>query len=85
MRSENGTTLLAQSKTEAAYWMIKEAERKGLLKKDKSVIIEPTSGNTGIAITGISQALGYKVEIVIPDKVSDETKKILRRLGVYST
>ncbi len=68
-------------KDRAAYWMIKEAERKGLLKKDKSVIIEPTSGNTGIAITGISQALGYKVEIVIPDKVSDETKKILRRLG----
>lgn len=67
-------------KDRAAYWMIKEAERKGLLKKDKSVIIEPTSGNTGIAITGISQALGYKVEIVIPDKVSDETKKILRRL-----
>jgi cysteine synthase B len=68
-------------KDRAAYWMIKEAERKGLLKKDKSVIIEPTSGNTGIAITGISQALGYEVEIVIPDKVSDETKKILRRLG----
>jgi len=68
-------------KDRAAYWMIKEAERKELVKKDKSVIIEPTSGNTGIAITGISQALGYKVEIVIPDKVSDETKKILRRLG----
>ena len=68
-------------KDRAAYWMIKEAERKELLKKDKSVIIEPTSGNTGIAITGISQALGYKVEIVIPDKVSDETKKILKGLG----
>ena len=61
--------------------MVKDAERKGLLKKDKSIIIEPTSGNTGIALTGICQALGYKVEIVIPDKVSDETKKILRRLG----
>jgi len=68
-------------KDRAAYWMVKEAERKGLLRKDKSVIIEPTSGNTGIALTGISQALGYKVEIVIPDKVSAETKKILKRLG----
>ena len=68
-------------KDRAAYWMVKDAERKGLLKKDKSIIIEPTSGNTGIALTGICQALGYKVEIVIPDKVSDETKKILRRLG----
>ena len=72
-------------KDRAAYWMVKDAERKGLLKKDKSIIIEPTSGNTGIALTGICQALGYKVEIVIPDKVSDETKKILRRLGADST
>jgi cysteine synthase B len=61
--------------------MVREAERKGMLKRDKSIIIEPTSGNTGIALAGISRALGYKVEIVIPDKVSDETKKILRRLG----
>jgi len=68
-------------KDRAAYWMVKEAERKGMLKRDKSIIIEPTSGNTGIALAGISKALGYKVEIVIPDKVSDETKKILRRLG----
>lgn len=68
-------------KDRAAYWMIKDAERRGILRKDKSIIIEPTSGNTGIALTGISQALGYKVEIVIPNKVSDETKKILRILG----
>ena len=68
-------------KDRAAYWMVKEAEKKGVLKRDKSIIIEPTSGNTGIALAGISKALGYKVEIVIPDKVSDETKKILRRLG----
>src|SRR5688500_5763690 len=68
-------------KDRAAYWMIKDAERKGILKKDKSIIIEPTSGNTGIALTGIASALGYKVEIVIPEKVSEETKDILRRLG----
>src|SRR5919199_93430 len=68
-------------KDRAALWMIRDAEKKGLLKKDKSVIIEPTSGNTGIALTGIAAALGYKVEIVIPAKVSDETKAILRHLG----
>lgn len=68
-------------KDRAAYWMIKDAEKRGLLKKDKSIIIEPTSGNTGIALTGIAAALGYKVEIVIPEKVSEETKKILRQLG----
>lgn len=68
-------------KDRAAYWMIKRAEREGVLKKDKSIIIEPSSGNTGIALTGIASTLGYKVEIVIPEKVSTETKDILRRLG----
>jgi len=68
-------------KDRAAYWMIKDAEKRGVLKKDKSIIIEPTSGNTGIALTGIASALGYKVEIVIPEKVSEETKDILRHLG----
>ena len=68
-------------KDRAAYWMIKNAEKKGLLKKEKSVIIEPTSGNTGIALAGIATSLGYRVEIVIPEKVSEETKKILRDLG----
>jgi cysteine synthase B len=68
-------------KDRAAYWMIKDAEKRGILKKDKSIIIEPSSGNTGIALAGIASVLGYKVEIVIPDKVSDETKDILRHLG----
>src|SRR5919109_3186866 len=68
-------------KDRAAYWMLKDAEKKGVLKKDKSIIIEPTSGNTGIALTGIATSLGYRVEIVIPEKVSEETKKILRNLG----
>ncbi len=68
-------------KDRAAYWMIKNAEEKKILKKDKSIIIEPTSGNTGIALAGIASYLGYKVEIVIPEKVSKETKDILRKLG----
>src|ERR687891_2732049 len=68
-------------KDRAAYWMVKDAEKKGLLKKGKSIIIEPTSGNTGIALAGIAINLGYDVEIVIPEKVSGETKKILKDLG----
>jgi S-sulfo-L-cysteine synthase (O-acetyl-L-serine-dependent) len=68
-------------KDRAAYWMVKDAEKKGLLKKGKSIIIEPTSGNTGIALAGIATSLGYQVEIVIPEKVSGETKKILKDLG----
>jgi cysteine synthase B len=68
-------------KDRAAFWMVKDAEKKGSLVKDKSIIIEPTSGNTGIALAGIAASMGYKVEIVIPEKVSAETKKILRNLG----
>src|SRR6187200_2029263 len=68
-------------KDRPAYWMVKEAEKMGVLKKGKSIIIEPTSGNTGIALTGIATSMGYKVEIVIPEKVSEETKFILRKLG----
>ncbi|MFZ8937568.1 MAG: cysteine synthase family protein [Nitrosopumilaceae archaeon] len=68
-------------KDRAAYWMIKDGEEKGILTKGKSIIIEPTSGNTGIALTGIANLLGYKVEIVIPEKASNETKEIIRNLG----
>jgi len=68
-------------KDRAAYWMIKDGEEKGYLKKGESIIIEPTSGNTGIALTGIANLLGYKVEIVIPEKASEETKKIIDSLG----
>ncbi len=74
-------------KDRAAYWMVKIAEENGLIKRGHSVIIEPTSGNTGIALAGIAKLLGYTVEIVIPEKASDETKKIIRSLGavVYET
>ena len=67
--------------------MIKDGEERGILKRGHSIIIEPTSGNTGIALTGIANLLGYKTEIVIPEKASDETKAIIRQLGakVYET
>jgi len=82
-----GNNPFGSVKDRAAYWMIKDGEERGILKKGKSIIIEPTSGNTGIALTGIANMLGYKVEIVIPEKVSNETKEIIRNLGatVYET
>ncbi len=76
-----GNNPFGSIKDRAAYWMIKDGEERGILKKGKSIIIEPTSGNTGIALTGIANVLGYKVEIVIPEKVSNETKEIIRNLG----
>jgi cysteine synthase B len=74
-------------KDRAAYWMIKDAEERGILKKNHSIIIEPTSGNTGIALAGIAKLLGYGIEIVIPEKASNETKKIIEYLGakLYET
>lgn len=74
-------------KDRAAYWMIKDAEEKGIIKRGQTIIIEPTSGNTGIALTGIANLLGYQVEIVIPEKASEETKKIISALGakLYET
>ncbi len=74
-------------KDRAAYWMIRDGEEKGKLKKNHTIIIEPTSGNTGIALTGIANLLGYEVEIVIPEKASEETKKIISMLGakLYET
>ena len=74
-------------KDRAAYWMIKDGEERGILKRNRSIIIEPTSGNTGIALAGISEKCGYKIEIVIPEKASEETKDIIKKLGakVYET
>ncbi|MFZ0183771.1 MAG: cysteine synthase family protein [Nitrosotalea sp.] len=74
-------------KDRAAFWMVKIAEDSGTIKRGHTIIIEPTSGNTGIALAGIAKLLGYKVEIVIPEKASAETKKIIESLGatLYQT
>lgn len=60
--------------------MIREAEKHGLLKKD-TIIIEPSSGNTGIALAQIGKEFGYKIEIPIPRKVTMETKEIIKKSG----
>jgi cysteine synthase A len=60
--------------------MINAAERKGLIGPD-TVIIEPTSGNTGIALAMVSAAKGYKCVLVMPETMSDERKALLKALG----
>ena len=60
MQSWNGHNPFGSVKDRAAYWMVKDAEKKGLLVKNKSIIIEPTSGNTGIALTGIASSMGLQ-------------------------
>ncbi len=68
-------------KDRIAYYMLRKAEERGEISPDKTIIVEPTSGNTGIALAGVSRALGYEVEVIIPEKVSEETKEVLRILG----
>jgi cysteine synthase B len=67
-------------KDRPAYYMIKKAEESGQLTKEK-IIIEPTSGNTGIAIAMIGAAKGYKVKLFMPECVSVERQLILQALG----
>ena len=67
-------------KDRVAKQMILDAMEKGLINKD-TVIIEPTSGNTGIGLAFIGKAFGLKVIIVMPDTMSIERRKLMKAYG----
>ena len=67
-------------KDRAALYMLKDAENKGMLNDD-TVIIEPTSGNTGIGFAAIAASKGYKVMLTMPDTMSVERRNLLKAYG----
>jgi cysteine synthase B len=81
-----GTNPTGSLKDRIVKYMIEQAERSGELTKDKT-ILEPTSGNTGIALAMIGRRKGYKVKVVIPENATPERRQLLEIFGaelIYS-
>ncbi len=76
-----GVNIGGSIKTRTAFNMIEEAEKAGEISPDRTIIVEPTSGNQGIGLALVAAVKGYRTIIIMPDSVSEERAKLVRHYG----